>query len=96
MDPVQSVVLILATLCLFALNIYARTHRRDLFIIAPAFLALAHVIVFYLCIWAFYPSANFSFTHWSRWLRLHEYGTLLIILMAMIAKHNRQHRLGHK
>lgn len=57
-------------------------------ILVPIYLVFVHALTFYVCI-IWFPWDWFEFTHWSRWLRLHEFATSLLILYAIFATSRR-------
>ncbi len=60
-----------------------RDRRSKLFIL-PVALILIHGIIYYGILAIYGVGPEFSFSHWSRWLRFQEYGTLFIILIGVL------------
>jgi uncharacterized membrane protein len=86
-DPVQVITLIVVILSLIGTVIYNSQKKND-WLFLPVYLVYIHTIIFYVCV-IFFPGDDFSFTHWSRWLRLQEYGTLACILIALVVRHHK-------
>jgi hypothetical protein len=96
-DPIQEMTLLILLGCIVALTNLARAQWRLYWgLYVPILAVFIHAITFYTCIvfanWDF-----FSFTHWSRWLRLHEVGTALLIMIALIIRRKiyNQHTRGN-
>ena len=85
-DFVQPLTMVIAFLGLLVTIVFMSKSRKDWSLLSPVLMLLIHAIVFYFCV-IFLPWENFSFSHWSRWLRLHEYSTILLVLIGMFLKH---------
>ena len=91
-DHIQETTLILLILALISASQLARYRwRLEWGFYIPVLAVFVHMVVFYVCI-LFFPWEYFQFSSWSRWLRLHEVGTALLIIVALLIRRKIYHR----
>lgn len=93
MDPVQVTSYVVNIVSLGMLIFYAVKNRRNRWAVYPIAVVCLHTILFYTCV-IFFPGENFSFTHWSRWLRVHEGGTFFLVLLGLLIQRWQRSRVG--
>ncbi len=80
MDPVQVATFVEILIALVILIVLIVKDGQDLSVYVAILTVVIHAAVFYTCL-LFFRGPQFSFTHWSAWLRLHEWFVIMAVMV---------------
>jgi hypothetical protein len=79
MDPVQVATFVMILIALVILIALIIKDGEDMSVYVAILTVVIHAAIFYTFA-LFFRGPNISFTHWSSWLRLHEWAVIALVM----------------